>query len=214
MLLVGYGIGCIQTAYITGRLVKDIDVREHGSGNAGMTNVTRVVGRRAGLVVFVLDVLKAIGAFVFCSWAAARFGVFELGYYSYLLSPRLPIEPGLWAGLGVLLGHNFPAYLGFRGGKGVASFLGLMLVIDWRVALAVYLIGTAIVLTSRYISLASLTMVLLFPIGLFFMGYSLEIVVIIGLMTAMTFYLHRGNIQRLIAGNERKFGTKEDKPQS
>ena len=194
--MIGYGFGCIQSAYIIGKLTKKIDVREHGSGNAGMTNVIRVIGRKAGLVVFVCDVLKAIAAFVVCALIFSGGGTF--------FPNELPLEPGLYAGLGVLLGHNFPFFLKFRGGKGIASSLGIMLAIDWRAALAVYVVGASIILITRYISLSSLAMVLLFPLLLITFSHQPEIVFGTLFMAGMAFVLHRGNIQRLIRGTERK----------
>ena len=195
-LLIGYAFGCIQSAYIVGRLVKKIDVREHGSGNAGMTNVIRVVGRRAGLIVFICDVLKAIAAFVLCVLIFNREGD--------LYAEGFSILPGLYAGLGVLLGHNFPFFLKFKGGKGIASSLGLMLVIDWRAALAVYVLGFFTIAVSRYISLGSLLMVLAFPLLLFGLSHRPETLIVSLAMAAMAIYLHRGNIQRLLNGTERK----------
>jgi len=177
--------------------MKNIDVREYGSGNAGTSNVIRVVGRRAGLIVFVSDVLKAVAAFVLCAILFYGGGSF--------FEDGLPMEPGLYAGLGVLLGHNFPFFLKFKGGKGIASFLGVMLALDWRAALIVYAIGFVVLKLTRYMSLTSLTMSLLFPIFiLVFFNHQLETVIITFIMAAMAFYLHRGNIQRLINGTERK----------
>lgn len=189
-LAIGYAFGCIQTAYIVGRLVKKIDVRDYGSGNAGTSNVIRVVGKKAGLIVFVCDVLKAIAAFVVCS----------LIFSNSLLST----VPGAYAGMGVLLGHNFPFFLNFKGGKGIASSLGVMLVLEWRAALAVYAVGFCILMATKYISLSSLIMTLLFPLALITLGYSKEVVIIAAIMTVMAFVLHRGNIQRLLNGTERK----------
>ena len=195
-LAIGYGFGCIQTAYIVGRAVKNVDVREHGSGNAGTSNVIRVVGRRAGLAVFVCDVIKAIGAFILCAFIFNGGGSFFSGY--------LPLAPGLYAGLGVLLGHNFPFFLKFKGGKGIASTLGVMLALDWRAALAVYAVGLTIIIMTKYISLTSLTMALLFPLLLIPFSHRPETIVITAFMAAMAFFLHRGNIQRLLSGTERK----------
>ena len=195
-LLIGYAFGCIQTAYIVGKVSKKIDVREHGSGNAGTSNVIRVVGKRAGLIVFVCDVLKAVVAFVLCAIIFGGGGSF--------FSDGLPIEPGLYAGFGVILGHNFPFFLKFRGGKGIASSLGVMLVIDWRVAVIVYGVGFVILLLTKYISLASLIMALLFPVIALLFTHGYETIAITVIMAAMAFFLHRGNIQRLLAGTERK----------
>ena len=195
-LAIGYAFGCIQTAYITGRVVKNIDVREHGSGNAGMSNVLRTVGRRAGLTVFICDILKAVTAFVVCSLIFNGGGSF--------FADGLPLQPGVYAGLGVLLGHNFPFFLKFKGGKGIASTLGVMLAIDWRAAVLVYVVGAVILAATKYISLTSMTIVILFPIFLIIFGHGTEIWIATFLMAAMAIYLHRSNIQRLISGTERK----------
>ena len=195
-LLIGYAFGCLQTAYITARLAKNIDIREHGSGNAGMSNVLRTVGRRAGLIVFVCDVLKAVAAFVVCALIFSGGGSF-FGF-------DLPMSPGIYGGLGVLLGHNFPFFLKFKGGKGIASTLGVMLALDWRAALIVYAVGVVILASTKYISLTSIVMVLLFPALLIFFSHSPETLFITLIMAAMAIFLHRENIQRLFAGNERK----------
>ena len=196
-LLIGYVFGCIQTAYIVGKVTKNIDVREHGSGNAGTSNVIRVIGRKAGIIVFVCDVLKAIAAFVLCAILFNGGGSF--------FANGLPIVPGLYAGLGVVIGHNFPFFLKFKGGKGIASSLGVMLALDLQAALIVYAVGFVIILLTRYMSLASLTMSLLFPILiLIFFNHQLETFFVTFFMAVMAFYLHRGNIQRLVSGTERK----------
>jgi len=195
-LLIGYAFGCIQTAYITGRAAKNVDVREHGSGNAGTTNVIRVVGYKAGLVVFVCDILKAVAAFAVCALIFNGSGSF--------FPEGISIIPGLYAGLGVLLGHNFPFFLKFKGGKGIASFLGVMLALNWQAALIVYGVGAIVLLATKYVSLTSLVMALLFPLLLLGFGYGIEAVGLTLLMTAMAFFLHRGNIQRLLSGTERK----------
>ena len=196
-LLIGYAFGCIQTAYITGRIARDIDIREHGSGNAGMTNVLRTIGRRAGIIVFSSDVLKAIAAFVIAALIFNGGGSF--------FADGLPLQPGLYAGLGAVLGHNFPFFLKFKGGKGISTTLGVMLVLDWRAAIIVYIVGAIIIALTKYISLASITMVVLFPILLWVVfGHSVEILVVMIILAAMAIFLHRGNVQRLLAGNERK----------
>ena len=196
-LLIGYAFGCIQTAYITGRIAQDIDIREHGSGNAGMTNVLRTIGRRAGVIVFTSDVLKAIAAFVIAALIFNGGGSF--------FADGLPMHPGLYAGLGAVLGHNFPFFLKFKGGKGISTTLGVMLVLDWRAAVIVYVVGAIIIALTKYISLGSITMVALFPILLLvFFGHGAETIVVMVILAAMAIFLHRGNVQRLLAGNERK----------
>lgn len=195
-LLIGYALGCIQTAYIIGRITARIDIREHGSGNAGTSNVIRVIGRSAGVIVFLIDVLKAVAAYTVASLLFGGGGTFISG---------ASVLPGLYAGLGVVLGHNFPFFLKFKGGKGIAATLGLMLSLDIRTALMVYAVGALILALTRYISLASLVMTLLFAVLLGLFSFGAEAVTIAALLAVMAWVLHRENIKRLLAGTERKF---------
>jgi len=156
----------------------------------------RTLGKGAGFTVFTLDVLKALAAFIICALIFGGGGsFFESG---------LPLHPGLYGGLGALLGHNFPFYLKFRGGKGIASSLGIMLAIDWRAAIIVYLVGAVLLALTRYISLTSMVMAVLFPVLLLLLLHMPETFVIATLMAALAVFLHRGNIQRLLTGTERK----------
>lgn len=195
-LLIGYAFGCIQTAYITGRITARIDIREHGSGNAGTSNVIRVIGRSAGFIVFVTDCLKAIAAYIIAALLFKGGGSFFPG--------ALGVLPGLYAGLGTVLGHNFPFFLKFKGGKGIASTLGLLLALDWRPALIIYAVGAVTTGLTRFISLASLIMTLMIPIMWWLFGYGLETVLLGVLLAGMAWFLHRGNIKRLLTGTERK----------
>ena len=108
-LLIGYGFGCFQSAYILCRLIGHIDIRTVGSGNAGFTNTTRILGKKVGIAVFIIDILKIILAYIVCSMIFDGDGSFVSG---------TSLLPGIYAGIGAVLGHNFPCYLGFRGGKG------------------------------------------------------------------------------------------------
>ena len=202
-LLIGYAFGCIQSAYIAGR-INGMDIRDHGSGNSGFTNATRVLGRKAGIMVFVADVAKTIGAFVVASLIFDGGGTFF--YSNYVL-------PGLYAGLGAVLGHVFPVVLKFRGGKGIACTVAIVLMLDWRVALIIFGIGIVIVIVTRYISAASLFITLFTPVMMLVFGYGLEAVGITVILGALAWYLHRGNIQRLLNGTERKFSLARDKPE-
>ncbi len=206
---IGYLIGCIQTAYILGKLTKKIDIRDYGSGNAGTTNTIRVMGRWAGYLVFVCDVLKAILAFLLCT---ALFG--NLGDYgAYLLGDRsmaYTVLPGFYAGIGAVLGHNFPFYMRFKGGKGVATSLGMMLFIDWRVALVIYITGILIIYMSKYVSLGALVMFFLFPALLTFTHLNIEWSALALFMCVLGFFMHRGNIKRLLNHTERRIGERKD----
>lgn len=200
-LLIGYVFGLFQTAYIYGRL-HGIDIRNYGSGNAGTTNTLRVLGRKAGLIVFAGDVLKCILAIVVTAF------LFDASHPDmiYLLK--------MYTAAGAIIGHNFPFYLKFKGGKGVAATAGLIL------AFHPYLIPVGAVLffgaffVTHYVSLGSLLLyagffielIILGQMGVFGMTQPLliEMYVIAGGLTAMAFYKHRENIKRLFAGTERK----------
>ena len=195
-LAIGYCVGLIQAAFIVGKIIGKIDIREHGSGNSGTTNAVRVLGVKAGLIVFLTDMFKAVIGFLICM---------------LVFKEDMPLS-GMYGGLGAILGHNFPFYLKFRGGKGTASFLGLVLCmsfIEFRFILIIYIVGFWIAFLSKYISLASLVITLLFPACLYYLKFSLEAVLIGAVIAALSWVMHRQNIIRLIKGTESKFNFKK-----
>ncbi len=204
-ILIGYFFGCIQTSYIYGKLVAKQDIRQHGSGNAGTTNTIRVLGLKAGILVFVCDILKAVLAFSLCMFLFNG----SFNFWGNSISGGEGVINGIYAGLGVILGHNFPFYMKFKGGKGIASMVGLILALDIRIGLIVYFCGILSIVFTKYISLASLIIAGFLPFLLLLFGYSLEIVGLGFLLMGLAYYLHRGNIQRLLSGNERKFSLKK-----
>ncbi len=200
-LLIGYAFGCIQTSYIFGKLFAKVDIRDHGSGNAGTSNTFRVLGRKAGIIVFFTDVFKSVAAFALCYFIFG--GDFHI--WGNNINSGNGIIYGIYSGLGVVLGHNFPFYMRFKGGKGIASTVGLILALDLRIGLIIYTIAIVSIIITRYISLASLIITGLLPVLLFLFGYSFEIIIISLCLTALAYYLHRGNISRLLSGTERRF---------
>lgn len=205
-LVLGYLLGSFQTSYFIGKFY-GIDIREHGSKSAGMTNVNRTLGKGPALIVFFCDVLKAVLSFVFvpivlfgASWS---FGSWE---HIFNEGTGLPIlASGLVAGLGAIIGHNFPFYLKFRGGKGIACTLGVILMTNLWAALISFTIGFVIVLIFRYISLSSLAITLSWPIALAVLGEEAWTVGLAVFVFAMAWFKHRENIGRLLGGEERKF---------
>ena len=165
------------------------DVRAHGSGNAGLTNFIRNYGAGRSLLVIAIDVLKAILA---CLLGGLMF-------------PEYPIAGRTLAGVCVMLGHDFPALQGFRGGKGILSGWFIALMIDWRIFVLIGIVFFAAYLLTKYVSLGSVLAAITFGIG-FIWFYHNDILVIIGgiFMSALTTYQHRGNIVRLLKGQERK----------
>ena len=201
-LIIGYLFGLFQTAYFYGK-AHGIDIRQHGSGNSGTTNTLRVLGTKAGLIVFAGDCLKCVAAVVI---VRLIFGGSHPDMI-YLLC--------LYAGAGTILGHDFPFYMGFKGGKGIASTAGLIIAFHpyFIVMGAILFFGTF--LTTHWVSLGSLLvyagmlieMVICGQFGVFGeipQAYLIEMYVLAGALTAMAYWQHRQNIVRLIQGNERK----------
>lgn len=186
-LVIGYLFGCIQSAFLLGKLVGKIDIREHGSGNAGASNITSTLGLRYGVVVGLVDILKGFFAVQVVKW----------------IFPEHP-DLAYLAGLMAILGHIFPFYLKFRGGKGVATLAGMMFGVNWKLgALFVLLVAVPAFITD-YIVSGSFTTFIALPIVTFLLGYPL-LYTLLGLgLAVLCFYLHRDNIKRILAGEELK----------
>ncbi len=205
-LLIGYLFGIIQTAYIYGKL-NGIDIREHGSGNAGTTNALRVLGKKAGVIVFLGDAFKCVFAVLA---AKLLFGASE---------PELLPLLGTYGAAGCILGHNFPIQLGFRGGKGIACTAGLLLATNLAMTGVALVSFVGIVALTRYVSLGSIVVVLEYIGMLIFLGQRgvfgmsqaalIEMYVVGGCLTAMAIYRHRANIKRLLNGTENKIFAKK-----
>ena len=200
-LVAGYAFGCIQTSFILGKK-QGVDIREHGSGNAGTTNALRVMGKKFAALVFIGDMGKLFVAVLLMLLLFKGRGE-EL---------RLMIK--LYTGMGVVLGHIFPFYMNFKGGKGVASTGALILILDWRMALLGVVLFFGIALTTKLVSLAScVTGVcswILFTIlilgGHIAAGalFPWEAILLFGLMVLLVIVRHSENIKRLIEGRENK----------
>lgn len=201
-LIIGYAFGLIQTAYIYGRM-HGIDIRTVGSGNAGTTNALRVLGKKAGLVVFLGDVAKTVAAVIV---VRLIFGA------SYADSIYMLV---LYTAAGVILGHNYPFYLGFRGGKGIAATAGLIASLGPWFILVEGLVFIITFTTTHYVSLGSLLVYLALVIHLILFGQNgflegmtqptlTEMYIVALLLMAMAFWRHRSNIKKLLEGTERK----------
>ncbi|MDE6944561.1 MAG: glycerol-3-phosphate 1-O-acyltransferase PlsY [Lachnospiraceae bacterium] len=200
-LVIGYVFGLFQTAYLYGKL-HGIDIRNYGSGNAGTTNTLRTLGTKAGLIVLLGDIMKCILAIVLTNLLFRNSHADEI----YLLK--------IYAAAGAILGHNFPFYLHFKGGKGIAATAGMIL------SFHPYLIPMGVLLffgtffTTHYVSLGSLLvyagfmteLVVLGQMGIFGMSQAAlnEMYVVAAFLTVMAYYKHKDNIKRLLDGTERK----------
>ncbi|MBC8546617.1 glycerol-3-phosphate 1-O-acyltransferase PlsY [Clostridiaceae bacterium NSJ-31] len=203
--LCSYLVGSINWSVIISNLFYHKDVRNFGSGNAGMTNMLRTFGKKAAAAVTVGDFSKSI-----ITVAVSRV------VFAHLFG-QLPFDIGYLAGIFTILGHLFPIYFRFKGGKGVLTALGMMLVIDWRVFLIVLGVGLLILLCCKIVSLASICGAVLYPATYVMvhklMGdFSLPDMICSIVIALLVIYMHRVNIKRLINGTEYKFGKpKNDK---
>ena len=205
-LLIGYAFGLIQAGYLVGRFYK-IDIRKEGSGNSGATNTARVLGLKAGLVTVLMDVIKCIGAIVL------TYSIFSDQEGVQLIA--------LYAGFGVTLGHNFPFYMNFKGGKGIAAMGAILIIMAFYnspwillIPLAMFLLA---ILFTRFVSLGSLMASFVFLLVVIALGEQgvfelnrnalLEMYGLVVALVALAWWRHIDNIKRLINGEENQFGS-------
>ncbi|TPN39430.1 glycerol-3-phosphate 1-O-acyltransferase PlsY [Mesorhizobium sp. B2-3-3] len=186
-LVFGYLLGSIPFGLLFTRAAGLGDVRKIGSGNIGATNVLRTGNKGLAAATLLLDALKGTAA--------------------VLIVARFAPETAVWAGLGAFLGHLFPAWLGFRGGKGVATYLGVLIGLAWQVALVFAVVWLMTAFLFRFSSLAALTAAVVVPIALYFLTTP-QIATLFVVMSIIVFIKHRANISRLLAGTEGKIGAK------
>lgn len=200
-IVIGYVFGLFQTSYIYGR-IHGIDIRQHGSGNAGTTNMMRTLGRKAGLITFAGDCLKCIIA---VNLVRILFGTSHADIIPLL---------AFYAAAGTILGHNFPFYLNFKGGKGIAATAGLVLSFNWIMAVFGIITFFTTFFVTHFVSLGSLLvyagimieLVVLGQLGVFGMSqpHLYELYAIGAFLAVMAFWKHRQNIKRLLNGTESK----------
>jgi len=192
-LIFGYLFGCFSTGYFVGKLNK-VDIRNYGSGNVGTTNALRTMGAKAGAITLIGDILKAVVAILL-----VRFVLFPDYEYIELLA--------IYTGLGVVVGHNYPVWLGFKGGKGMAATGGVMAALDpFIIPIGIPLFVLAVAIT-RYVSVGSLVVAVLFPIWIFIRHPGdLHMLIVALVFMALAFFKHRSNIKRLLNGTENKIG--------
>lgn len=188
LLLASYLLGAVPTSYIAGRVTEGIDLRHHGSGNLGATNTFRVLGAAVAAPVLIADVLK--------------------GWVPAYLFQALDGAPPVWAlayGAGAIMGHVFSVFVGFRGGKGVATSTGVFLALAPAAVAIGAVVWAALVAVTRIVSVASITAALVLPSAIFFtQGDNAIFWLAVGL-AVFVIYAHRGNIRRLLRGEEHRF---------
>ena len=188
--VISYMIGSISFSYLIGRKIAGIDIRSHGSGNAGATNTLRVLGKGPGIAVLILDALKGLAAM----------GI------TYLLTA----DPLAYAvsGLFAIAGHNWPIFFGFRGGKGIATTLGVALGFSPLAFLIGAAVAVAAIFFTRYVSLGSLLLVTILPVVIFFLDKPAPYVWTSVILAVFAYIRHYENIRNLLSGKERKLGDK------
>lgn len=213
-LVLGYGFGLIQTAYLYANS-RNIDIQNEGSGNAGTTNMIRVMGIRAGMITFLGDIAKLVLAVLLVK-----------AVFIWFLHLNIdPMTLVLYTGFGVVLGHNYPFYLGFKGGKGVAVSAAVIVCLwDWRLILICAVVFFAVAIATKYISLASMCMMAAFVISfvIFILTDVIHIndrwkpdtIILAVLLAALCIWQHRSNISRLAMGLESKFSFSSQKKEA
>ncbi|NBI67811.1 glycerol-3-phosphate acyltransferase [Pseudoflavonifractor sp. 60] len=199
---IAYLCGCFNGAVIVSKYILRDDIRNHGSGNAGLTNFYRTFGGPLTLGVISCDVLKAIAAVLLGVWIFSCFDFtgFDLMYAKY------------WAGLWCLLGHMFPCMFHFKGGKGILSGGTIAIMLDWRLALLVWGGFLILAVLTRYVSLGSVFAAAAFPIGTWlFVSRDPVIMALALFLGGLVLYMHRANIHRLLTGTENKFSLHKKK---
>ncbi len=196
--IIAYLLGSISFSVIISKKIAGFDVREKGSGNAGTTNVLRSVGKKAAIITLACDVLKGVIA-VLIAYLAGK--VVGEGIDKALLVQL--------AGIAVILGHTFPVFFQFKGGKGVATALGVLLITNWNIGLICLLFALVLMVLTRIVSLGSIAAAILFPVLTICLPHTAYLVdgnyiIFSILMGAFVIYNHRSNVKRLLTGTENK----------
>lgn len=202
MAIIAYAIGSISFSVIFSKKMAGFDVREKGSGNAGSTNVLRTVGKKAAALTLICDILKGIVAILLAVL---------LGYIVKELDSALLVQI---ASIAVIVGHTYPAFFGFKGGKGVATSLGVLLLINWQIGLICLVFALVIMALTRMVSAGSVLAAILFPVLTLFIGKQFFIVpgnyfIFSIIMALIVSFNHRSNISRILDGQENKISLKK-----
>ena len=202
--IIAYLIGSVNFSVLISKKMAGFDVREKGSGNGGTTNVLRTVGKKAAILTLIADVLKGVVS-ILIAWIVGRF---------VNSNPAILVQ---LAALGVVVGHTFPVFFGFKGGKGIATSLGILLLLNWKIGLICLIFAISLMAITRMVSLGSISAAVLFPILTIFIQDSYIVsgnYFVFGVfMAAFIIFNHRSNVKRILNGTENKlsFKKKEEK---
>ncbi len=211
VIVISYLLGSLNFSIIFSRSIAKKDIRESGSGNAGATNMLRTYGKKFAVLTMIGDILKVALAIIITFAFLGESMRYLFGFPQEESEIRRVMLYKAFSGLFCVIGHIFPVFFKFKGGKGVAACTGMVIMIDWRIAAILFVIFIAVVLISKWISLGSLVIAVLYPvlIGVFYKDITLVLAAI--LFSAIVFIAHRENIKRLIKGNENKISFKSKK---
>lgn len=206
LVIIAYFLGSIPSGYLAGRWLKGIDIRQEGSGSMGATNVLRTLGKVPAIAVLSTDILKGIAAIILVRWS------FNQPQFLQLASEENPPLILPWmitlAGLAALIGHSKPVWLNFKGGKSVATSLGVLLALDWRVAIGAAAVFGLMIGITRIVSISSISAAIAVSVWMLIFHQPLAYLLFAILGGIYVIWLHRTNIQRLLAGVEPKLGQK------
>lgn len=199
--VISYLLGSLNFGVILSKFVKKDDVREKGSGNAGTTNMMRSYGKVFGILTIIGDIAKVIVA-IEIAFRILPADELKNIFDSLNTNPQICLKS--FAGLFAVIGHIFPCFFGFKGGKGVATSGGMVIFVNWKIALILFAVFVINLFTTKYVSLGSIIMAVLYPIMMWFFYKDLLLVVISCIFTLIVLIAHRENIKKLINGTENK----------
>lgn len=215
--IIAYLLGSVNSSIIVGKFHK-IDIREHGSGNAGLTNTLRTLGKKAAAFVLIGDVLKGVIAILIAKLLAPTMTINTFNMNGHII----PVEKTFTdlamqiAGIAVILGHIFPIFYKFKGGKGVLTSITVIMMVSWQVGLACLLVFIVVVALTRYVSLGSVLAAFSCPFLIIALDSYTEMlqdfswIVFASVLALLVIFMHRGNISRLYNNTERKLGEKKE----
>lgn len=202
--LIAYAIGSINFSVIISKKMAGFDIREKGSGNAGSTNMLRSIGKKAALITLICDILKGVVAVLIAVIAGLIIKDVDKAFLVQI------------AGILVVIGHTFPIFFGFKGGKGVATSLGVLLITNWQIGLICLVFALVIMALSRMVSLGSISAAILFPVLTLFIhthfivdASGIKFLVFSIILAGVVIFNHRSNIQRILSGTENKLSFKK-----
>ena len=206
IIIIAYLIGSVNFSVLISKKVAGFDLRERGSGNAGTTNTLRTVGKKAALATLLLDILKGL--------VAVGIAILMGKIIKDVKYPAMLVQ---LAGIFVIIGHTFPVFFGFRGGKGIATSLGVLLLINWQIGLICLTFAIVLMVLTKMVSVGSIAAAVLFPILTLYIGKAhfivegktLSYVVFSIAMAVIVMYNHRENIKRILSGTENKISFKK-----